>query len=72
MPIFEYECPSCGFVNEALVSSADVKPPACPQCGHKKTVKKFSTFAAQVKTPAAAPAKCHSCPNAGGCPNFNG
>ncbi len=29
MPIFEYECPSCGFVNEALVSSADVKPPAC-------------------------------------------
>lgn len=72
MPIFEYECPSCGFVNEALVANADAKPPVCPKCGHKKTVKKFSTFSAVVKTPAAAPVKCGGCPNAGGCPNFGG
>lgn len=70
MPIFEYECLSCGFVNEALVKSADVKPPACPQCGHKKTQKKFSSFSAVVKSPAPTPGKCQTCPNAGGCPSF--
>jgi len=73
MPIFEYECPSCGFINEALVSNADAKAPACPQCGHKKTRKKMSGFAAVVKSaPAAAPTKCQTCPNAGGCAGFQG
>lgn len=72
MPIFEYECPSCGFVNEALVKNADAKAPACPKCGHKKTNKKMSSFSAVVKAPAAGtPAKCHTCPNAGGCPSFH-
>lgn len=72
MPIFEYECPSCGFINEALVSNADAKAPACPKCGHKKTAKKFSTFSAVVKASAAPAGKCGGCPNAGGCPNFGG
>ena len=72
MPIFEYECPQCGFVNEALVKNAAAKAPACPQCGHKKTVKKMSAFSAVVKTPAAAPGKCQACPNAGGCPGAMG
>ncbi len=72
MPIFEYECPQCRFVNEALVKNAAVKAPACPQCGHKKTHKKMSGFSAVVKTPAAAPTQCQACPNAGGCPSFNG
>ncbi|MHC4553199.1 MAG: FmdB family zinc ribbon protein [Planctomycetota bacterium] len=71
MPIFEYKCPSCGFVNEALVKSASSKAPACPQCGEKKCEKQFSTFAAVVKEPAPA-TKCQACPSAGGCPNFNG
>lgn len=70
MPIFEYECLSCGYINEALVPTADVKPPACPKCGHAKTQKKISTFSAVVKAPAAgAPTQCHTCPSAGGCPN---
>jgi len=62
----------CGFVNEVLVSSASVKVPACPECGEKKTEKQFSSFAAVVKEPTPAASKCHSCPSAGGCPNFNG
>ncbi len=71
MPIFEYECPQCGFVNEALVKNADVKAPACPQCSHKKTRKKMSGFSAVVNASAAAPSHCQACPNAGGCPSFN-
>lgn len=72
MPIFEYKCTQCGFVNEVLVPSASAKAPACPECGEKKTEKQFSSFAAVVKEPPAPASKCHSCPSAGGCPNFNG
>lgn len=71
MPIFEYKCTQCGFVNEALVKSASAKGPACPKCGEKKVEKQFSSFSAVVKedTPAT---QCQSCPSAGACPNFNG
>lgn len=73
MPIFEYQCPECGFVNEVLVPTAAAKAPACPKCGAKKTEKRFSTFAAVVKNPAAGePTKCHTCPSAGGCPHAHG
>ncbi|MHC5174244.1 MAG: FmdB family zinc ribbon protein [Planctomycetota bacterium] len=71
MPIFEYKCNKCGFVNEVLVNSANSKGPACPECGAKKVEKQFSPFSAVVKEPAAA-SKCQACPGAGGCPNFNG
>lgn len=72
MPIFEYKCPKCGFINEVLVKSSEAKAPACPECGEKKTQKQFSSFSAVVKEPAAPASKCHTCPGAGGCPNFNG
>lgn len=71
MPIFEYKCTQCGFVNEMLVKSASAKPPACPKCGEKKTEKQFSTFSAVVKE-STPETNCQSCPGAGGCPNFNG
>ncbi|MBL7215630.1 MAG: zinc ribbon domain-containing protein [Phycisphaerae bacterium] len=71
MPIFEYKCPECGFINEVLVKSSDTKPPACPKCGSRKTEKQFSTFAAVVKEPAPPASNCQTCPNSGGCPNFS-
>ena len=71
MPIFEYKCTQCGFINEVLVSSASAKAPACPNCGQKKTEKQFSSFSAVVKETSPA-SKCQACPSAGGCPNFNG
>lgn len=71
MPIFEYKCTQCGFINEVLVSSASAKAPVCPACGQKKTEKQFSSFSAVVKEASAA-SKCQTCPSAGGCPNFNG
>jgi len=70
MPIFEYQCPKCGNINEVLVPSADTPAPACPSCGEKKTHKRFSSFSAVVKNPAAG--DCHSCSSAGCCPNFKG
>ena len=43
-----------------------------PKCGHKKTEKKYSSFSAVVKAPAAKePTKCKGCPNSG-CPSFQG
>ena len=72
MPIFEYKCPKCGFVNEVLVKSSDCKAPACPECGSKRCEKQFSAFSAVVKEPASPASKCQTCPSAGGCPNFNG
>ena len=72
MPIFEYKCSTCGFVNEVLVKSASSKGPACPECSEIEVEKQFSSFAAVVKEPPAAASKCQGCPSAGGCPNFNG
>ncbi|MCI0499143.1 MAG: zinc ribbon domain-containing protein [Planctomycetales bacterium] len=72
MPIFEYKCPACGFINEVLVKSASSVPPVCPQCGQKKTEKQFSSFTAVVREPAHSASQCRRCPNAGGCPNFDG
>jgi putative FmdB family regulatory protein len=47
MPIYEYECEKCGGVTESLrsMSQAD-EPPACESCGHKKTRRLQSEFAA--------------------------
>ena len=71
MPIFEYQCPACGFVNEVLVKSAAAKAPACPQCGEKKVHKRMSGFAAVTPEAAAPPTACRQCPGAAGCPNAN-
>jgi len=47
MPIYEYQCASCGRVLSFLVRSvAGHKPPACPQCGHKIMARVLSCFAA--------------------------
>jgi putative FmdB family regulatory protein len=72
MPIFEYQCSECGYINEVLVPTADVAAPDCPKCGAKNTQKRFSAFSAVVKNPAAGDTKCHTCPSAGGCQHFHG
>ncbi len=49
MPIFEYQCQTCGTPFEELIlSSAAVAEPACPDCGSNQVRKKVSTFAAKV------------------------
>ena len=46
MPIYEYQCESCGRVLNFLVrSTAGHKPPACPKCGHARMERVLSRFA---------------------------
>ena len=48
MPLYEYECLSCGKRTELLQRMGDAPPAACPQCGGE--VKKlFSAPAVQFK-----------------------
>ncbi|MFH0879318.1 MAG: zinc ribbon domain-containing protein [Lentisphaerota bacterium] len=47
MPIYEYECLKCKKVSNFLVRNiSEHKAPACPKCGHKKTQRLMSRFAA--------------------------
>ena len=50
MPIYEYECRSCGRHFEKLVPRAGT-PVVCKVCGSGKAVKQFSVFSAPA--PAA-------------------
>jgi len=45
MPVYEYECPRCGEVTEAIrtMRNAD-EPVACEKCGHAQTSRKHSVF----------------------------
>ncbi len=42
MPIYEFECTSCGEVFERLQKLSDADPTQCPQC-HQETVKRRLT-----------------------------
>ena len=49
MPIYEFDCPSCGEPFEELVRNSEaVKDVVCPTCGSRKVKKKLSTFASKV------------------------
>ncbi len=65
MPLFEYECSSCGNKFEMLIFGSE--QPRCPKCGDARVEKCLSVFAVSAK-PAAAPAggACATCPHAGG------
>ena len=61
MPVYEYECPKCGEVTEAIRPMRDADAPlACAKCGHAKTLRKHSVFMAAASKPAG------SAPSAGG------
>ena len=45
MPIYEYQCGSCGYEFEEIRSSKDDDCEViCPSCGEKKAQKKMSLF----------------------------
>ncbi|HOP06375.1 MAG TPA: zinc ribbon domain-containing protein [candidate division Zixibacteria bacterium] len=44
MPLYKYECESCGNQFEELVS-ASAPPPPCPKCGSEKVHKMLSLVA---------------------------
>jgi putative FmdB family regulatory protein len=44
MPLFEYQCKSCGRRFEKLVFGASTPSIACPACDSREVEKQFSTF----------------------------
>jgi len=75
MPIFEYQCGSCGSEFEKLIRTSS--PAAeCPTCQSKDLRKKLSTFSEHSKTAFGAvsssaaldtlPAGCSTCGNPDG------
>jgi len=52
MPIYEYQCESCGKVSEILVRSAADEAPVCTACGSRKLTKMFSTFGVGKGSPS--------------------
>lgn len=68
MPIFEYECTSCGKEFELLLRNSS-HTPECPGCSGTDLRKKLSAFAAitgAASARAELPASCQGCGHAGG------
>jgi len=60
MPIYEYECQSCGEDFEKLIFGN--QGVLCPRCNSKKIKKKFSVFCATgTSKPLAGTSTCTSC-----------
>ena len=49
MPIYEYACPDCGYLNDHLQKLADAPIAACPKCGSTKYYKKISAAGFALK-----------------------
>jgi putative FmdB family regulatory protein len=68
MPIFEYQCTSCGKEFELLLRHSSPAP-ECPGCSGTELHKKLSAFAAITGAAAARetlPAACQGCGNPAG------
>ena len=64
MPVFEYQCRSCGMIFEKLVRSAQDAPRACRKCGAEGMDKIPSVFGMHFK---AVDGGAHSSGGCGGC-----
>ncbi|MFH1605392.1 MAG: zinc ribbon domain-containing protein [Pseudomonadota bacterium] len=68
MPIYEYQCASCGKEFELLVRNSSQRP-QCPGCSGSDLRKKLSAFATITSTASAQadiPAACQDCGHPGG------
>lgn len=62
MPLYEFDCLSCGQSFEKLVRSvAAVKEVVCPVCGQMHVQKKLSTFASTVKGGSSSATSAAAC-----------
>ncbi len=67
MPIYEYQCPSCGGVFEKLQKVEEGgKLQTCPQCGDKKAERVLSSFCCSKSSESPS-----SCGSAGGSTRFS-
>lgn len=49
MPIYEYQCQSCGHAHEAFQSMSEQALTICPQCNEPKLTKLISSTSFQLK-----------------------
>lgn len=49
MPIYEFECRSCGHVWDELQKSSDPDPDACPNCVNPVVVRRMTAAAFRLK-----------------------
>ena len=49
MPIYEYQCSSCGFQKEFIQKMSDAPLTACPECGKATFAKMLSAAGFQLK-----------------------
>jgi putative FmdB family regulatory protein len=68
MPIYEYQCASCGREFETLVRGSSPAPecPACNGTDLRKKLSAFATIGASASAQADLPAACQGCGHAGG------
>ncbi len=66
MPLYGYECNTCGHQFEKLVRSSDT--PACPSCESTDLTRQLSLIAAPSKGGNDAP-MCDGAGGCGSCPN---
>ncbi len=64
MPLFEYECRSCGHQFEALVIGA--RKPVCPRCKSDDLEKKVSRFGTGAAATGGWSRSSSSCGSSGG------
>jgi putative FmdB family regulatory protein len=65
MPIYAYECNTCGQQFETLVRSSEV--PSCPSCESTELTRQLSLVAAPAKGGSDAPV-CQGAGACGACP----
>lgn len=62
MPLYEFDCLSCGQSFDKLVRSAEaIKEVVCPICGQAHVQKKLSTFAANIKGSVSGSTSAAAC-----------
>jgi putative FmdB family regulatory protein len=64
MPIYEFECETCGSCFEEILPASRTEMPACPCCATPDQVRKRLTACARP-TPAAGQT-AHGCTSRGG------
>jgi len=67
MPLFEYQCITCGTVFEHFVrSTAKQEEIICPKCAGSEVNKKFSTFGMKGAAGSGAVSSGDACATGGG------
>ncbi len=67
MPLYEYQCQSCGAAFEAYVRSWN-QAPACPSCGSGTVERQISSFALMGVADSPGPSAAGACGcGRGGC-----